>query len=150
MPDGTVDFQLDYVQLGVWLRTSPELRSYLESMGHRGVEYARSIAPVGSRSTKHTHPGQYRDSLQFEVKASKSRLFLRIYSTDFTAWWIEYGSIKVPKYAILRRTLDYLKTGQAQAPSAYSGVSEYDANNLGSQTKRRARRVNRAIAAVRR
>lgn len=147
---GTVDFQFDYVQLGIWLRTSPELRGYLENLGHKGVEYARSIAPVGTRSTKHTQPGQYRDSIAFEVKASKSRLYMRLYSTDFTAWWIEYGSVKVPKYAVLRRTLDYLRSGQAQAPSAYAGVSEYDAANLGTQTKRRARRVKRAIASVRR
>jgi hypothetical protein len=146
----TVEFSYNFAEIGLFLRTSPELRAYLEDLGRKGVEYARSIAPVGTRTTKHSKPGQYRDSIKFEVTASKTRLYLRIFSDDFTAWWIEYGSIKMPKSAVLRRTLDYLASGHAQAASGYAGVSEYDAGNLGTQTKRRARRVQRAIASVRR
>lgn len=145
-----VTLTVDYAAIGLFLRTSPELRSYLEDLGHKGVAYARSIAPVGTRATKYTKPGQYRDSIQFQVTASKTRMYLRIFTQDYTAWWIEYGSKKVPKYAVMRRTVDYLRTGHAQAPSAYAGVSEYDANNIGTQKKRRTRRVQRAIASVRR
>lgn len=149
MADG-VAFEFNYAELGVFLRTSPELRAYLDNLGRKGVVYARSIAPVGSRNTKHTRPGQYRDSLKYEIKTSKTRMYMRIFTDDYTAWWIEYGSIKVPKYAVLRRTLDYLLTGQAQAPSAYAGISAYDANNLGTAKKRRIRRAQRVTASIRR
>lgn len=145
-----VTLTINYEEIGIFLRTSPELRAHLEDLGHKGVEYARSIAPVGTRATKYTTPGQYRDSIQFEVTTSKTRMYLRIFTQDYTAWWIEYGSKKVPKYAVLRRTVDYLATGHAQAASAYSGVSEYDANNIGTQKARRTRRIQRAIASVRR
>jgi len=145
----SVTFQFNYAEIGVFLRSNPELRAYLDDLGRKGVQYARSIAPVGTRSTKYTHPGQYRDSFHYEVKDSKTRMYVRIFSDDFTAWWIEYGSIKVPKYAVLRRTLDFLASGHTQAASAYAGVSDYDARNVGTQGKRRTRRINRAVAATR-
>lgn len=147
---GDVTLTMNYAEIGLFLRTSPELRAYLEDLGHKGVEYARSIAPVGTRTTKHTTPGQYRDSIQFEVKTTKTRMYVRIFTQDYTAWWIEYGSKKVPKYAVMRRTLDYLRSGHAQAPSAYAGISEYDANNIGTQRKRSRQRFARATAALRR
>lgn len=144
MPDAAVTFQFDYVELGVFLRTNPELRAYLDDLGRKGVGYARTIAPVGTRTTKTTHPGQYRDSLKYEVTTGKTRMTLRIFSDDYTAWWLEYGSKHTAKYAVLRRTLDYLRSGQAQQPSAYGGISAYDAANTGTQLKRATRRRQRA------
>lgn len=141
---GDVTFTMNYAEVGLFLRTNPELRKYLEDLGRKGVEYARSIAPVGSRITRHTSPGQYRDSLRYEVTAGKTRMTLRIVSDDFTAWWQEYGSKKVPRRAVLRRTLDYLATGHAQAAASYAGSAEYDATNAGTQQKRAARRRSRA------
>jgi hypothetical protein len=141
---GEVTFTMNYAEVGVFLRTNPELRRYLEDLGRKGVDYARSIAPVGTRTTKNTRPGQYRDSLQYEVKSGKNRMTLRIFSDDYTAWWQEYGSKKVPRRSVLRRTLDYLATGHAQAASSYAGSAEYDATNAGTQRKRAARRRTRA------
>lgn len=145
-----VTLTVDYAAVGEFLRTSPELRAYLDSLGRRGVAYARSLAPVGTRDTKTTHPGQYRDSLDFEVIEGKTRMYLRIFTRDYTAWWIEYGSKKVPRYAVLRRTLDYLATGHAGDPASYAGISEYDAGNLGTLRKRASQRARRVRIAARR
>jgi hypothetical protein len=142
--NSTVVLTVDHVSIGLWLRTSPELRAYLEDLGRKGVAYARSIAPVGDRTTKTTTPGQYRDSLQFEVTAGKSRMSLRIFTDDYTAWWQEYGSKKVPRRAVLRRTLDYLASGHAQEASSYAGIDSYDAQNRGTQRRRNANRRARA------
>ena len=146
MPD-SVTFTPDYVAIGVWLRTSPEIRLHLEDLGRKGVAYARSIAPVGTRTTKDTHPGQYRDSIRFVVVVGKSRMSLRIVSDDYTAWWQEYGSKKIPRRAVLRRTLDFLASGHASAPSSYGGSEEYDAANAGTQRTRATRRRSRAAKA---
>lgn len=140
---------IDYIAVGVWLRTSPEIRAYLEDLGKKGVEYAKSIAPVGSRVTKHSVPGQYRDSLKYEIRVGRSRMYLRIYSDDFTAWWVEYGSKHNTKRAVLRRTLDYLATGHAAAAATYGGIAEYDAANLGTHGQRSASRRARAVQAGR-
>jgi hypothetical protein len=101
------DMQLDYEMAGIWLRTSPELRAYLENLGKKGVQYAQSIAPVGGG--RDPHPGAYRDSINAQIYQGKSRMSLRIGAKDQKANWIEFGAKKMPKYAVLRRTLDYLR-----------------------------------------
>lgn len=144
METSTPVVQLDYAAIGVWLKTNPELHAYLEDLGRKGVAYARNIAPVGTKTTKTTKPSQYRNSLQYEVKVGKSRMYLRVFSDDYTAWWIEYGSKKVPKYAVLRRTLDYLASGAPKAAADYEGIAEYDAANAGTQWRRAGKRRSRA------
>lgn len=144
MENSTPVLVVDYAAIGVWLKTNPELRAYLEELGRKGVDYARSIAPVGTRTTKTTKPDQYRDSLQHEVKVGSTRMYLRIFSDDYTAWWIEYGSKKMPKRAVLRRTLDFLASGAPKAAADYEGIGEYDAANAGTQHKRAMKRRSRA------
>lgn len=98
---------LDYEAAGIWLRTSPELREVLQGLGRKGVQYAQGISPVGSG--RDPHPGAYRDSLNYQIHQGKSRMSLRIGARDQKAWWIEFGAKHMPKYAVLRRTLDYLR-----------------------------------------
>jgi hypothetical protein len=98
--------KIDYQSMGLFLRTSPELRSFLEDLGKKGVSYARGIAPVGSKNDK--HPGAYRDSINAEIHQSPTRQSLRIGARDFKAHWIEYGSKRMPKFSVLRNTMDYL------------------------------------------
>lgn len=114
------EFRFDPVAISIWAKTSPELRGALVRMGEAGVPYAQSIAPVGEpgqgggysskKGSKARHPGDYRESLGYEIHEGRSRMSLRIFSRDFKAGWIEKGSRKMPKYAVLSRTLDYLKS----------------------------------------
>jgi hypothetical protein len=113
------DFVFDPVAIGIWAKTSPELREALVRMGEAGVPYAKSIAPVGEsgqggaysgKKGKPRHPGDYRDSLTYEIHEGRTRMSLRILSTDFKAGWIEKGTKKMPKHAVLSRTLDFLKS----------------------------------------
>lgn len=99
---------IDYEQMGIWLRTSPALRAHLERLGEGGVGFARSIAPVGE-APRDRHPGAYRDSINYEIHQGKSRMSLRIGARDNKAHWIEWGAKHMPKFAVLRRTLDYLR-----------------------------------------
>lgn len=99
---------VDYHAMGIWLRTSPGLRATLEGLGKKGVGFAQGIAPVG-HAPKDKHPGAYRDSLNYQIHQGKSRMSLRIGARDAKSHWVEFGSKKMPKYAVLRRTLDYLR-----------------------------------------
>lgn len=146
--DGDVTLTLSYDEVGLFLRESPELRAYFASLGRKAVAYAQSIAPVGERNTTHSYPGQYRDSIQFEVSTGRSRMALRVFSDDYKAWWIEYGSRKMPRHAVLRRTLDYLASGHAGDPSSYGGSEDYDAANPGTQRTRTAQRRARSVIAA--
>lgn len=98
---------LDYEMAGIWLRTSPELRSFLEGLGRKGVGFAQSIAPVGNPA-RDKHSGAYRDSINYEIHQGKSRMSLRIGARDQKAHWIEFGSKKMAKFGVLRKTLDFL------------------------------------------
>ena len=98
---------LDYELVGIWLRTSPELRAVLEDLGQKGVAYAKSIAPVGGG--RDPHPGAYRDSISYEIHQGKTRMVLRIGASDRKCFWVEFGAKHMPKYAVLRRTMDYLR-----------------------------------------
>jgi len=114
------EFVFDPVAIAVWAKTSPELREALVRMGEAGVPYAKSIAPVGElgqggayssrKGRAQRRPGDYRDSLGYEIHDGRSRMSLRIFATDFKAGWIEKGTKKMPKYAVLSRTLDFLKS----------------------------------------
>lgn len=114
------DFVFDPVAIGIWAKTSPELREAFVRMGEAGVPYARSIAPVGEsgqggaysskKGGKARHPGDYRESLGYEIHEGRTRMSLRIFSTDFKAGWIEKGTKKMPKHAVLSKTLDFLKS----------------------------------------
>lgn len=99
---------LDYEMAGIWLRTSPELRAFLEGLGKKGVGFAQGIAPVGNPA-RDKHSGAYRDGLNYQIHQGKSRMSLRIGARDPKSWWVEFGTAKMPKYAVLRRTLDFLR-----------------------------------------
>ena|SRR5437899_5001545 len=110
------EFRLDPLAIALWAKTSPELRAAFERMGPEGVAYAKSVAPVGvpgegGAYSGHAHrrPGEYRDSLEWEIHEGRTRMSLRIFSTNFKAGWIEKGTKHMPKYAVLSRTLDFLK-----------------------------------------
>jgi hypothetical protein len=96
-----------------FLETSPEAKAAALALASRGAEYARSIAPVGEKDHRLKsgyvdHAGDYRDSIEGEVVFKNGRWRGRVVARDFKAHWIEYGTKKWPKLAIMRRTRDYL------------------------------------------
>lgn len=100
--------------------TNAELRAALLIEAERGVKYAQSIAPVGEKEhrLKGGHidrPGDYRDSIKGHVVIDRHRQKGRIEVTDYKARWIEYGTAKMPKKSVLRRTADYLGIGELGA-----------------------------------
>lgn len=68
----------------------------------------KSIAPVGKASDGDKHPGQYRDSIEFEVKRSEEKSKVRVYTKDYKAHWIEFGAKHMPKYACMEKTRTYM------------------------------------------
>lgn len=87
--------------------TSPE---YLEVMKHyaeRGAEIAQSIAPVGDRTHQYNgivdEPGDYRDSIKGIAVLEDGVPVGIVHSTDFKAWWIEFGTVHQAPMAVLRR-----------------------------------------------
>lgn len=138
------EYQPDLIGLRAYLMTDPVLSEELEKLAKRVLTEAQRLAPVGEAPHDKT-PGEYRDSLYMQKHISKSRMSFRIGSTSKKAWWIEYGTKHMPKFAVLRRALDSITRG-AQSPSDYQGVAEYDASNAGSQ---RSRALNRAARARR-
>jgi hypothetical protein len=100
-----VEFIPDKSGLGAFLRTSSDLRAELNRIGRIGLDYARSIAPVGDPATD-PDSGAYRDSLWAEVQVGPSRMVLRVGSTDYKRYWIEHGAKHMPKHRVLGRTLE--------------------------------------------
>ena len=104
------------LKANAFVATSPVLKARMLAMAKRGEEYAKSIAPVGEK--EHTlksgyvdHPGDYRDSIEGEVVLKNGRWIGRVIARDFKAHWIEYGTKKMPKQAVMRRTQAYLEQG---------------------------------------
>ena len=95
------------------LATSAESKERVEAAAKQGAEYARSIAPVGDREHRVGNtvdePGDYQRSIEgtavFEDGAWKGRVIAR----DYKAHWIEYGTEKMPKQAVLRRTRSHVE-----------------------------------------
>lgn len=97
-----------------FLATSPVLKARMLELAKEGEEYAKSIAPVGDR--KHTtksgyvdHPGDYKDSIEGMVVMKNGRWIGRVIARDWKAHWIEYGTAKMPKLAVMRRTQSWLE-----------------------------------------
>lgn len=90
------------------------VREGLLAQAKRGAAYAQSIAPVGDRA--HTlpsgyvdEPGDYRDSISGEVVFEKGAWRGRVIARDYKAHWIEYGTRKMPKQAVMRRAAAHLR-----------------------------------------
>lgn len=72
-------------------------------------EFWKSIAPVGKAEDRDDHPGQYRDSIRYEIKrTSEGEGKVRVYTKDYKAHWIEYGAKHMPKYACMEKTRTYM------------------------------------------
>jgi hypothetical protein len=110
------EFVPDPIGLEVHLQTDPELAAELLALAERGATYARSIAPVGDRehvlaSGYVDKPGDYRDGITASVVQGRRRMVGRVSATDYKAHRIEYGTAKMPKNPVIRRTAEHLEYG---------------------------------------
>lgn len=100
--------------VGPALAVSEVIKAGLLAEAKRGESYGKSIAPVSKRP--HTlpsgyvnNPGDYRKSIEGTVVFEKGRWIGRVGAQDWKAHWIEYGTVKMPKQAIMRRTAAHLR-----------------------------------------
>jgi hypothetical protein len=96
-----------------FLATSPEAKAHALALAKAGEKYAKGIAPVGEKDHRLKsgyvdHAGDYRDSIEGDVVFKGGRWRGRVTARDFKAHWIEYGTKRWPKLAIMRRTRDYI------------------------------------------
>lgn len=136
------EFKPDYLGVKAYLIADDALSAYLYTLASQVLATAQDIAPVGEPS-EDPDSGEYKASLFLEKHLSPSRMSYRVGSTSKKAWWIEYGTKKSPKFAVLRRALDHL-SGNGKSISDYAGVAEYDARNAGNAVKRSVNRTKRA------
>lgn len=116
-----VSLAISDAEIQAVLREDPFIRASLEAMAHKGIAFAQSISPVGS-APHDKHPGIYQASFGWEMHMTKTRMVLRIGNKDQKAWWIEYGAAHMPKFAVLRRMLDYLRSGSYNSAGSYSSA----------------------------
>lgn len=136
------EFKFDYLGVKAYLVADESLEVFLHSMAAQVLSTAQEIAPVGDPS-KDKNSGEYKDSLYLEKHISPSRMSFRVGSTSHKSWWIEYGTARSAKFAVLRRALDRI-SGNSKALAAYEGIAEYDAGNKGNALKRSVTRTKRA------
>lgn len=106
-------FELDPIGVEVYLMTNPELAAHLLAVAEEGVNYGKSIAPVGPhehrlKSGYTDKPGDYRDAFEASVVQGHRRMKGRVRNTDYKRFWIEYGTKKMPKQGIMRKVADHL------------------------------------------
>lgn len=136
------EFQADYIGVKAFLIADEALEVYLHTLASSVLSTAEDIAPVGD-PVKDKNSGEYRDSLYLEKHISPSRMSFRVGSRSQKAWWVEYGTAKMPKFAVLRRALDHA-AGISKSLGSYEGISQYDAGNKGNAIKRAVNRTKRA------
>lgn len=86
-------------------------RKAIEQRAEKVVAYWQSIAPVFDpedprekrKWPAHGAPGDYRDSISYEIIDDSDGLRARVSASDFKAGWIEYGTKHMPKHAPLAK-----------------------------------------------
>lgn len=83
-----------------FLKNSSFVHLALEEAGKEAVEIWRKYAPVGTKehTTKGGYldkPGSYRDSIRYKIVRNPTRMKCRVYTNDYKAHWLEYGTVKM-------------------------------------------------------
>ncbi|MFM9261870.1 hypothetical protein ACKAMS_24855 [Rhodococcus sp. 5A-K4] len=96
-----------------FLATSLTTQAAALAYAKEGAEYAKGIAPVAK--APHTlpsgyvdNPGDYRDSIEGVAMFKNGRWIGRVIARDYKAFWIEFGTKRWAKHAVLRRTREYV------------------------------------------
>lgn len=77
---------------------SPEMVAQLALHARDAADTARMEAPVDT--------GAYRDSISSEAGVEGVSAYGRVIAADFKANWIEFGTIRHPARAVLRRAVE--------------------------------------------
>jgi hypothetical protein len=85
---------IDYRGMGVYLRTSPDLRAAVMAHANKGAQLARAIAPVGP--ARDPHRGQFKASIQGSASTGwDGRIVARITADPV---WVEFGRTRTHRY----------------------------------------------------
>lgn len=91
------------------VRVVPELMGHplmavaLDRMAAHVADEARAVAPFDE--------GDYHDSIEHDVIVEEGVTKGVVYSDDYKALFIEYGTVDTPAFAPLRRGLEQLRGG---------------------------------------
>lgn len=105
------------------LFTRPGVQLACRKAAVKGKGIAEGISPHGDPADGDRHPGLYAASfdvvpvwrkISFRGKP-RWRAGARLINTAPHAWRVEHGDGRVPRYAVLSRTIDTLKSGGAGA-----------------------------------
>ncbi|MEV6258079.1 hypothetical protein AB0L97_32975 [Nocardia sp. NPDC051911] len=106
----------ELTKLSAAASASPQARIECERLAKKGERYGKSIAPVNKTNRPHRvsrghidEPGDYQKSIRGDVVFKGGVWRGRVGAYDFKAHWIEYGTKKMAKFAIMRRTAGYLR-----------------------------------------
>ncbi len=82
-----------------------EIDSGLNDLANEVRDYWQSIAPVGTEEEGDENPGQYRDSIHVERSVQHDGFV--VITSDFKAYWIEFGAKHMPEYAPAQHTAEH-------------------------------------------
>lgn len=106
-------FRVDLAGMGRYLAESPELAAACLAHAETGVQFAKSISPVGGRGDK--HPGEFRESIRAVPGGNGKRVGARIVAEPL---WVEFGRRRTNPYDgahVLRRTGQMLNAPRRSA-----------------------------------
>ncbi|MBF6060511.1 HK97 gp10 family phage protein [Nocardia terpenica] len=109
-----------------FLKNSSIIHARLEEAGKEAVEYWKSIAPVNTdpgephilKSGWVDNPGDYRDSIRYEIVRNPTRMKVRVMATDYKAHWLEFGTVKMEaRHPMADTREEMLNRGYQRAPN---------------------------------
>ncbi|MEU1037699.1 hypothetical protein [Streptomyces sp. NPDC005907] len=105
------------------LFTKPGVQRACKDAAVKMKGIAESMSPVGDPADGDEHPGLYKSS--FDVVPiwknvpfrgrPKTRAGARLINTAPHAWRVEHGDGRVPRYAVMQRTIDAMKAAHRGA-----------------------------------
>lgn len=87
-------------------RASPGIAAALQIHAQQAVDAAKLIAPIASEPPSIGEAGDYLRGLAAHSGVDGGRALARVVGHDFKSVWIEFGSIHMPVYAVLRRACE--------------------------------------------
>lgn len=80
------------------LGRSVEMMSFVQTLATQAAAHTRELAPVLT--------GTYRDSIKADARILEGKATGLVFSDDFKALWIEYGTETNPTFAPLRKGVE--------------------------------------------
>ncbi|QIS06759.1 hypothetical protein F5X71_34610 [Nocardia brasiliensis] len=93
-------YRVDANAFADFLKNSSYIHAELTRAGQEAVAIWKALAPVGNRThiTRGGYvdrPGSYRDSIRYKIMRNPTRMKVRVYTTDYKAHWLEFGTVKM-------------------------------------------------------